>query len=207
MTKARKIIISVAIILIFFILWFPFYWEGQFTDDHKLIREYLKWGIDPSVRDSFDKSVKEIWEYEKRRDIQLLGTVIILVLAAAAFRIAGRKTTDGPKRGRIKTQEAIILIATLITVLAILFPPCDRFTLSSKTLKIDKTGTGWSWILNTKEHGEFIWWAYKLSRLDATYPEIRYDVLFLEIFGILVLAGAGFLITKGNKKQPNGKIQ
>jgi hypothetical protein len=195
MTKSQKIIISVAIILVFLSIFFPFYWEGQFGEDQKLIRAYLKWGLDPNIRDILHNS-SEINEYERRRDLFLLQIAIILVLAAAGFLIARQKRNIEAKRGRIMAQEAIILAAALMIVMAILFPPCNKFTLSSKTLIIDKSGTGWAWILDTKEHGDFIWGAYKLSRLDAKYPEIRYDLLGFEIFGILVLAGAASLITK-----------
>ena len=87
-------------------------------------------------------------------------------------------------------------------VLAILFPPCNKLALSSKTQKIERIGSGWTWILDTKEHGRYVWGGYMLSKLDAKYPEIRYDVLGLEIFGIFVLAGAALLITakKDNKR-------
>ena len=145
--------------------------------------------------------ILEMDGHTKRHDIMLLETVIILALAAAGFIIARRKGNAQAKRGRIRAQQVIILAAALMIVLAILFPPCNRFKLSSKTLKIDKTGTGWAWILNTKEHGDFVWGAYKLSRLDAKYPEIRYDVLGLEIFGIFVLAGAGLLIAKKSRSR------
>lgn len=199
--------------LAFFALFFPFYWEGQFGEDHKLIRTYLKWGFDPDLRTGsqspgemvLDKSgnvigymfgILEMDGHTKRHDIMLLEIVIILALAAAGFIITRRKGNTEAKRGRIMAQEAIILAAALMIVLAILFPPCNKFALSSKTLKIDKTGTGWAWILNTKEHGDFAWGAYKLSKLDAAFPEIRYDILGSEIFGILVLAGAALLITK-----------
>jgi len=200
MTKTQKIIILAAAVLIIATLFFPFYWEGQFGDNDKLFRAYLKWGFDPSLRDAFDDSVVGIWEYEKRQDIMLLEIVIILVVAAAGFQIARKKATDRVNRGRIKAQELIILTAAIIIVLAILFPPCNNFALSSKTRKVDKTGTGWAWILNTKERGDFVWRTYMLGDLDAEYPEIRYGPLGLEIFGILIMAGASLLITKkGNR--------
>jgi hypothetical protein len=195
MTKTQKIIVTVGIVLVFLSIFFPFYWEGQFGEDRKLIRAYLKWGLDPNLRDWLDNS-SEMNGYTRRPDLFLLQVAIILVLAAAGFIIARQKRKIEAKRGPIMAQEGIILATALLIVMAILFPPCNKFTLSSKTLKIDKAGTGWAWILDTKEHGDFIWGAYKLGRLDAKYPEIRYDVLGLEIFGILVLAGTGLLITK-----------
>jgi cytochrome c oxidase subunit IV len=210
MTKAQRIIVLVAAVLIIATFFIPFYWEGQFGNDHKLIRTYLKWGLDPLLREYFRSSegvtvksgnvgiVKfgtvEMDGYTRRKDIQLLEIAIIFIIAAAGLILAKRNIEA--KRRRIMAKEAIILANALLIVMAILFPPCNKYTLSSKTLKVDKSGTGWAWILDTKEHGDFIWGAYKLSRQDAKYPEIRYDVLGLEIFGILVLAGTGLLITK-----------
>ena len=51
--------------------------------------------------------------------------------------------------------------------------------------------SGWTWITNLNTHD------------DQITAYVRFDILSLEIIGVLVLAGAGFLITK--KKGSGGK--
>ena len=118
--KTQQIIIIIAIILSVETLFFPFYWAGQFGSDDKLIRIYLKWGLDPNMLDSLRSPEAQyiksghiivvkfgtvgFIEYIKRRDIQLLEFIVIIILAASAF--PGCKERSNKWRGTPEDQGA-----------------------------------------------------------------------------------------------------
>ena len=138
-------------------------------------------------------------EYIKRRDIQLLEFIVIIILAASAFLAAKKDQINGGEHRKIKAQKVIILATALLITLSILFPPCAKFVSLSKADRMTKHGTGWTWILKTK--GRELDRIYKLNGLDAKFLEIRYAILAAEIIGILTLAGAAYLRQHGGRNR------
>jgi hypothetical protein len=90
-----------------------------------------------------------------------------------------------------KTQKIIVLSAVVLIIAAVLYPPYYRVR-HAVTRNYDTTiesGGGWEWIFEVN----------KISQNYATESSrdyVRFDILGLEIFGILVLAGAALLIAK-----------
>jgi hypothetical protein len=86
-----------------------------------------------------------------------------------------------------KTQKIIVLAAAVMIIAAVLYPPCNLITMfpADDGPKLILSYSGWNWITRLLDNNEHQVTAY-----------VRFDILSLEIFGILVLAGAGLLITK-----------
>jgi hypothetical protein len=93
-----------------------------------------------------------------------------------------------------KTQKIIILAAAVLIILSLLYPPYYAINRLSDDLKglIVKSGWGWISMINRIDKYPF----EATGNMVITNYKIRFDVLSLEIFGILVLAGAAHLTTK-----------
>jgi hypothetical protein len=73
------------------------------------------------------------------------------------------------------------MAAAILILCAILYPP---YYSKYKEGEWTYSNSGWIFIYDfVKNYRKF-------------FPKIRFDILSLEIFGILVMAGAGFLISK-----------
>lgn len=81
-----------------------------------------------------------------------------------------------------KTQKVIVLAAAIIILFAILFPPYYISILNFNQFVNGQRLSGWKWI-----------------GMIRGSEKIRFDMLRLEIFGVVVLAGAALLITKKAK--------
>lgn len=186
MTKAQKIIVLAAAILIILAWLFPPYWEGVVDGKGKLTGVYLKWEFDKNLRDLINPplyvnantgwSSIMIWEYTAAEDVQGIEFLFVLVIAGATFLFAKKRGSVG--KGMTKTQKVIVMTAAFLIMVAVIYPP-----FYSQFDEGEWSSSGWKSIVNLVEHRENV-------------PKIRFDVLFLEIFGILVLAGAALLITK-----------
>lgn len=100
-----------------------------------------------------------------------------------------------------KAQKIIVLAAAVLILIAFLFPPYKECPFNEKGEWIGKCYIKWAfnkslqdWIRSIKDI------SWKSSRMEFGMMEINYPLmrrlLFVEIFGILVLAGAGLLISK-----------
>lgn len=210
-TKTQGTIIGIVIILIIGVLLFPFYWEGEFGPDKQLVQIHLKWGINPSLFDEFERPdtislgghpgirlrAAGIREYPIRRDIQgllifvilLFGTVGVIVTKKVDHRI-GNETR--------KMQKTVVFSLALLITFSVLFPPCNKFVFHSDNNEMIKVGTGWVCLFQTK--GRELSWAYALSHLDSEFIEIRYPFLAAEIMSMLCLAGGILLVFARRKK-------
>ena len=103
-----------------------------------------------------------------------------------------------------KTQKIIVIISAVLIAITILFIPYRTIettlettsTMDSRIMVQKKTvDAGWDFIFNLAL-AESIKSAEDNLRIVSQKTIIQFDVLSLEIFGILVLAGAGLLITK-----------
>jgi len=175
MTKAQKIIVLAAAGLIVIIWLFPPYWNGITDANGKLTGTYLKWEFNKHLRDLIiyigpdgSKSL-EIWEYTEAEDIQFIECLIVLIIAGTAGFVVKAKS---------KTHRIIINAAAFLIVFAIIYPP--YYSTMTDGIWINP---GWKIIVS-------------LMDCPTRVPKIRFDILAIEIFGILVLAGAALLITK-----------
>jgi len=96
-----------------------------------------------------------------------------------------------------KAQKIIVLAGAGLMIFVILFPPYSELQVNDKNELTGRWHIKWAFNKNLRDviidfkgvfSGEF-----KLTSVE--YPLMR-RLLFLEIFGSLVLAGAGALITK-----------
>lgn len=93
-----------------------------------------------------------------------------------------------------KLAKIIFLTTAALIMLSILFPPFfyvgDIQTNSEVRTVISKSGWGFLFFMNKIN--------YKTGSESATILRyiIRFDILSLEIFGIVVLGGAAFLLSK-----------
>jgi hypothetical protein len=102
-------------------------------------------------------------------------------------------------RAMIKTQKKTVLIAAILIIFSIIYPPYYRHELSvsspiSSYIEMKIIYSGWASIFSKEfkaEDGE-----YEGTTTYYRFSEIRFDILGLEIFGILVLATAVFLVSK-----------
>jgi len=78
-------------------------------------------------------------------------------------------------------QKTIVLVAAILIVAAILYPP---FYSNYSKGEWTYAGSGWMFI------GKLV------KDYPRYFPKVRFDILGLEILGILVLAGAALLISK-----------
>jgi hypothetical protein len=176
MTKTQKIIVLVAAVLIVIIWLFPPYWEGEVDSKGKLAGIFLRWDFNRNLRDLLNppyyigpdgwKSL-EIMEYTTAEDLLVIEYLIVLIIAGTAGYIV---------KAKIKTHKVIIIAAAFLTVFALIYPPSY-----SKLTDGNWINPGWKFIVNLVDH-------------PANAPKIRFGILTLEIFGILVLAGATLLI-------------
>jgi len=95
-----------------------------------------------------------------------------------------------------KSQKWVVNIALLVIIISVLIPTFNQY----KTVITDNsnitiiTGTGWN----------FVWKINKTS-MDGNsavtmieYYKIRFDILILELIGIIALGGFFFLLFKKN---------
>ena len=92
-----------------------------------------------------------------------------------------------------KTQKTIALAAAVLIIAAIFYPPYNLFTIAVGTEPPhwQVAHSGWTWITNMGASQEMF-----NGNLSFVYRKIGYDRLGIEIFGILVFAGAALLIAK-----------
>ena len=92
-----------------------------------------------------------------------------------------------------RTQKVIVLTAAVLIIAAIIYSPYNLFTISPDTEPPQwrLTYSGWTWITAMGPANEIF-----NGRNLFVYRKMGYDRLSMEIFGILVLAGMAFLITK-----------
>jgi hypothetical protein len=119
-----------------------------------------------------------------------LGIILTFVLTGAVMLITMKK--GGGRVGITKTQMVIVITAVILILMAGLFPPYWA-------AKIDGEG---------HLYGKYTKWEFNKTTRDLIGSEIenrpgemisylrRDSLLSIEIFGILVLAGAAVLITK-----------
>jgi hypothetical protein len=99
-----------------------------------------------------------------------------------------------------KTQKIIVMVAAVLIFLAVVYPPYNRIR---KTTRGDTVNTqiiylAWGFAFSKTFQPKSGLSEYSDGSLGNRndYSKIRFDILSLEIFGILVLAGAAYLITK-----------
>jgi hypothetical protein len=99
-----------------------------------------------------------------------------------------------------KAQKIIVLAAASLIIISILYPPYLRIATlvhpSSGQETSSASERGWTWIFKT---GGIEREPVTVDDVLVTRNELRFDILSLEIFGILVLAGAALLVTKKGK--------
>jgi hypothetical protein len=187
MTKSQKTIVIAAAVLIVAVKLFPPYWEARLDSKGELAGIYIKWDFNKNLRDMIDppyhigpdgwKSV-EIWEYTTADDILGIEYLLVLILAGTAFLIA--KKWGSERKGMTMTRKVIIIASALLMIFAVMYPPSYSELTSDNWTWINP---GWRFIVNLLDH-------------PTKAPKIRFDVLTLEILGILVIAGAAFLVSK-----------
>jgi len=96
-----------------------------------------------------------------------------------------------------KAQKIIVLVAAVLLAAAILYPPYNLFTIAVGTEppQWQVANSEWTWITNMGASQEM----FNGNSLFV-YRKVRFGTLIVEIFGILVLASAAFLITKRTKR-------
>jgi len=95
-----------------------------------------------------------------------------------------------------KTRTIIVLAAVVLLAAAILYPPYNLFTIAVGTEPPhwQVAHSGWTWITNMGASQEMF-----NGNLSFVYRKVQFFTLIVEIFGILVLAGAALLITSKAK--------
>jgi len=81
-----------------------------------------------------------------------------------------------------RTRKIIVLASVVLIIIALAFPPCDRWI--EWPSRDAPEQVGWTWIGKMGVRG------------SPEYRRIRWDVLSGEVIGILVLAGAAYLVSK-----------
>jgi hypothetical protein len=97
-----------------------------------------------------------------------------------------------------KAQKIIVLVAAVLMIVAVLYPPYYLFIHSTDDNITRIVDTGWEWIIDVSKIDSKSY--AKPYYTVSFYSKIRFDILGLEIFGILVLAGAALLITNKAKQ-------
>ena len=93
-----------------------------------------------------------------------------------------------------KARKIIVLAAAVLMIVAVLYPPYYQFIHSTDDNITRIVDTGWESIIDVSKNDSK---SYANPYYTVSfYSKIRFDILGLEIFGILVLTGAGVLITK-----------
>lgn len=90
-----------------------------------------------------------------------------------------------------KTQKVIVLATAALIIATFLYPPYYYFSRSAENNMTNLTYSGWDWIFHVNK-----------TTFDNPYfhfYRIRFDIMSLEILGVLVLSGAAFLVTKKRK--------
>jgi len=103
-------------------------------------------------------------------------------------------------RSMTKTKKIIVLATAVLILCAILYPPYQKFCqcISEGKTNTDLSKTGWDWIFNVNKTS-FKSQTEPYMASWFWYSQITFNILSVEIFGILVLAGEGLLITKKAK--------
>jgi hypothetical protein len=130
--------------------------------------------------------VLAIWEYATAEDILGIEYILVLVMAGTAFLITKKRGSAG--KGMTLTRKVIIIGAALLIIFAVMYPPYYSELTSDNWIWINP---GWKFIVNLVDH-------------PTKAPKIRFDILTFEIFGILVVAGAAFLVSK--KRPRNDRV-
>jgi len=193
MTKIQKIIVLVAAVLIVAAVLFPPYWDYVIDNQGHITNVTTKWefsrDLEGIIKDvSSGNWMFAVYEFPLRRGLWALEIFAILLLAGAALLITGKKGSEG--KGITKTKRIIILAAAILFIIILLFPPYLRVCDSSD--QNFPTASGWTFM-------------FELIKVQAPgcVMKIRFDLLGIEIFGILVLASGAYLIAK--KKRPGGE--
>ena len=102
-----------------------------------------------------------------------------------------------------KAQKIIVMAAAGLIVIAFLFPPYKDCPFNEKGEWIGKCYIKWEFNRTLRDMIDDIkQTSFKSSGMTFGIMEINYPLmrrlLFLEIFGVVVLAGAALLITKKN---------
>ena len=92
-----------------------------------------------------------------------------------------------------KTQKIIVLAAAVLLAAAIFYPPYNLFVVGTEPPQWQLAHSGWTWITNMGASQEMF-----NGIMSFVYRKVQFFTLIVEIFGILVLAGAALLITKKN---------
>ena len=80
-----------------------------------------------------------------------------------------------------KTQEIILLITLAMIIIAFLFPPSDRVTFLNNNEYIVRGSFKWRFIISNEALRK------------------HYDILGVEIFGILILSSIAFIVAAKKK--------
>ena len=102
-----------------------------------------------------------------------------------------------------KTQKIIVLAAAVLIIIAFLFPPYRECPFNEKGEWIGKCYIKWAFNKNIQdiirsETSLTSSGGIRFSIMEVEYPLMQ-RLLYLEIFGILVLAGGALLITKNRR--------
>ena len=99
-----------------------------------------------------------------------------------------------------KAQKIIVMAAAVLIILAILFPPYTELQVNDKNELTGKWHVEWTFNKDLRDiiHDFKGVFSGQFRLINAEYPLMR-RLLFYEIFGILVLAGAAFVITRKAK--------